>query len=110
MGNEDYIIKIHEILGEVSTDIKWLKSSREADVAETKEYFSRKRTFRTYAAAIGIPLLVSAAVSVGVFAAHMTKNVDILCALHKPQMAIFESGGRTVVDPYMEPHIVPRSK
>ena len=95
MGTEDYIVKIHETLGEVAADILWLKQNRLEDLERISEYKKRKYSFRTCVAIIGIPLIISA----GVFMVHMTKNVDILCAIHKPQMAIFGSG-QTIVDPH----------
>ena len=95
MGNDDRIVEIHKTIGEMSTDIKWIVQSRKEDLERIYKYNDNKRTFRTYLAVIGIPILLSAAF----FMAHMTKNVDILCALHKPQMEIFENGG-TVQDKY----------
>ena len=92
MGNDDRIVEIHKTIGEMSTDIKWIVQSRKEDLERIYKYNDNKRTFRTYLAVIGIPILLSAAF----FMAHMTKNVDILCALHKPQMAIFELGGNPI--------------
>ena len=38
--------------------------------------------------AISVPIIVS----LGVFSGGMIKNVEILCALHKPQMEMFKQG------------------
>jgi hypothetical protein len=99
MGNDDRIVEIHKTLGEVSSDIKWIVQSRKEDLERIYKYNDNKRTFRTCAAIIGIPIIIS----VGVFAMHVAKNVDILCALHKPQMAIFSVGG-TLADPLDQHH------
>lgn len=106
MGNDDRIVEIHKAIGEISTDIKWIVQSRKEDLERIYKYNDNKRSFRTYLAVIGVPILLSAAF----FMAHMTKNVDILCALHKPQMEIFSNGG-PVVDPYEVVHSpIKRSK
>jgi hypothetical protein len=94
MGNDDRIIEMHKTLGEVSADIKWIIKDRAEDLERIKQYKDNKRTGRIWICAIGIPIIFSLLLTGSIFAFGVVKNVDILTALHKPQMEIFQIGGK----------------
>jgi hypothetical protein len=94
MGNDDRIIEMHKTLGEVSADIKWIIRDRAEDMERIKQYKDNKRARITWTCAISIPIIFSLLLTGSMFAFGVIKNVDILTALHKPQMEIFQIGGK----------------
>ena len=84
MGIREEVTGITGKLEQVATDVKWLVEVRKEELSDKKD----KKSRLMWLTAIIIPVVVS----LGIFSAGMIKNVEILCALHKPQIELFRQG------------------
>jgi hypothetical protein len=84
MGIREEVTGITGKLEQVATDVKWLVEVRKEELSDKKD----KKSRLLWLTAIIIPVIVS----VGIFSAGMVKNIEILCALHKPQIELFRQG------------------
>ena len=84
MGIREEVTGITGKIEQVATDVKWLVEVRKEELIDKKD----KKSRTLWVIAIAIPIFVS----LGVFSAGMVKNVEILCALHKPQIEMFKQG------------------